>query len=84
MNNIHKRRQKIHRMTTGKEEYSESELLKDNKNCPLCKKYAMSNHIHPKASTPGNAKYFNQRNEALLRITSHITKLFQLMKSARK
>jgi hypothetical protein len=24
----------------------------------------MSNHIHPKASTPGNAEYFNQRNGA--------------------
>jgi len=24
----------------------------------------VSNHIHPKASTQGNAEYFKQRNEA--------------------
>lgn len=53
----------MQRMTTGKEEYSVSELLNNNKNCPLYKWYVMSNHINPKANTPGNAEYFNQMNE---------------------
>jgi hypothetical protein len=37
MNNLQKHRQKMQRMTTGKEEYSVSELLNNNKNCPLYK-----------------------------------------------